>query len=367
MYSRFFNEPDTLSTDFLEYLQDGSLTYFHNLSYDSCFFLNCADKYNIKLLERNGKIIKLTLSQFDEKGKAIRVLTFVDSYRIIPAPLRSFAQMFNLSVHKEVMAYKLYTQENRERRCIPITEFYEQYDRENDQLSEDRLRTDHDQILKNADVAKALSVQVVDNEVTNWIIDIMEYAKFYCLMDCVVLMKGLEKFSLDLGQIYKECKTTMPPLSNFVSISAVGYSFAQAYGCFDECFELAGKPQEFILRCVSGGRCMTANNVKQYVEGSIQDFDAVSLYPSAMFIMDGIPKGRPKIISHGADIFQFDTFFVEINITKIKCKSTTDYAFGQVFHKNHNGSKIFDNDPVEHFYIDKRGLLDLLEFYEVEN
>lgn len=41
---------------------------------------------------------------------------------------------------------------------------------------------------------------------------------------------------------------------------------------------------------------MTAENKKQYIEGKIQDFDAVSLYPSAMNIMDGVPLGIPKII-----------------------------------------------------------------------
>lgn len=32
---------------------------------------------------------------------------------------------------------------------------------------------------------------------------------------------------------------------------------------------------------------MTAKKDKQYVTSSIQDFDAISLYPSAMSIIDG--------------------------------------------------------------------------------
>ena len=37
-----------------------------------------------------------------------------------------------------------------------------------------------------------------------------------------------------------------------------------------------------------------------------------------------------------------------------------------VFRKNDAGTKIFDNNPIDHFYVDKVGLMDLLEFYEVE-
>jgi hypothetical protein len=345
-----FRDSRTLAHQFLDYLEDGSLTYFHNLTYDSCFFMNSAENYQIKLLERTGKVIKLTLSQFAE-GRRTRVLTFMDSYRIIPAPLRAFAQMFNLQVHKELMPYKIYTAENVEKGKIPFEEFVHQFDVENPEAG-DEART---QLRVNAEGAGAL----VDG-----LIDILEYAEFYCVKDCLVLMYGLQKFSADLAVIYKDCNTIMPQLSNFVSISAVGYSFARSFGCFDGCFELAGKPQEFILRCVSGGRCMCAGNRKQMVEGRIQDFDAVSLYPSAMWSMEGIPRGRPKVITPETDIWRASAFFVEISIKKLVPHA--DYQFGQVFTKSENGSKMFGNTAVEHFYTDKRGLKDLTEFYDIE-
>lgn len=44
---------------------------------------------------------------------------------------------------------------------------------------------------------------------------------------------------------------------------------------------------------------MLNNNEKQYVKGQIQDFDAVSLYPSAMKRLGeigGYLKGKPKIL-----------------------------------------------------------------------
>ncbi|WP_300485543.1 DNA polymerase, partial [uncultured Brachyspira sp.] len=186
---------------------------------------------------------------------------------------------------------------------------------------------------------------------------------------CIVLMKGMEKFNDDLMEVFKQVRIDVGYVHNFISISSIGYQFAKMYGCFDSCYELSGKPQNFIQRCVCGGRTMTANNKKQYIEGKIQDFDAVSLYPSAMNIMNGVPKGKPKIIPSNAtinDLLSYDTFFAEIDITRIKCKSDYEYKFGQVFTKNDNGSKIFNNNPVNSFYIDKVAFQDLKEFYDFD-
>lgn len=85
--------------------------------------------------------------------------------------------------------------------------------------------------------------------------------------------------------------------------------------------------------------------------------------------MHGVPKGIPKVIPSDVlheELMSLDTFFIEINIKKIKCKSEHPYKFGQVFKRNEGGSKIFNNEPVEHFYVDKVALLDLLEFYDIE-
>ncbi len=337
----------------LDYLQNGSLTYFHNLKYDSCFFINTPG-WNTQITERSGTVLQVVMLKYIKNNKKVsKQLTFRNSYSIIPAALRNFATMFNLNVHKEVMAYKLYTEDNIKRKILPIEEFNEQYRKENEGKDASK------QILENAKLADAYS-----NE--NNTIDIMKYAVFYCFKDCIVLMKGLEKFNCDLKEVFKQTKTKMLNVHNYISISSIGYHFACQFGCFDGCYLLSGKPQNFIQRCVSGGRTMTANNEKQYIEGRIQDFDAVSLYPSAMYVMSGVPKGKPKIIQKDEDIMKYDTFFIEINITDIQCKSKAPYKFGQVFKRNDKGSKIFVNEPVSSFYIDKVGLVDLLEFYDIK-
>lgn len=357
-YTRKTLTGEHIDTQLLDYLQDGSLTYFHNLKYDACFFTNNAPGYDVKILERTGTVLSIKMTKI-VNGKTIKELTFHNSYSIISAPLKQFKEMFGLNVAKEKMAYELYTKENRERKIIPIQEFYDQYDKENPNRPIDKLRKDHQQIYQNAKISQAL----IDDDK----IDIMKYAEFYCLKDCIVLMQGMDKFSQQLAKVYKDAGTKVPDLHNFVSISAVGYAFCKAYGCLEGCYEVAGKPQQFLLRCVSGGRTMTANNEKHLIRGNIQDFDAVSLYPSAMSIMPGIPKGVPKVIKDTSKIWDYDAFFIEINITSLKCKSPKPYQFGLVFKRDDaTGSKIFCNEPVNKFYIDRRGLEDLLEFYDIE-
>jgi hypothetical protein len=145
-----------------------------------------------------------------------------------------------------------------------------------------------------------------------------------------------------------------------MSISGIGYSLAGKYGCFDGCYELTGKPQNFIMRCVCGGRCMLSGNKKQIVEGKIQDFDAVSLYPSAMKTMLGVPKGKPKIIpiNEPFNPIAYDTYFIEISIDDID----DIYDFPLVF-DDIDGKKTFANIPIQSYYCDKTTLLDLIEFY----
>ena len=197
----------------------------------------------------------------------------------------------------------------------------------------------------------------------------MKYATFYCIKDCVTLMDGMTKFNNDLAEVFAKSDKPWIGIHQFISISAVSYEFARIYGCYDGCYLLSGKTQNFIQRCVSGGRTMTANNEKQYITGRIQDFDAVSLYPSSMSIKDGVPRGKPKVIPDDCDheqLMSYDTFFIEINIHSISCKSNRPYKFGHIFKHNEAGSKIYCNESVEHYYVDKITLMDLIDFYDIE-
>ena len=45
---------------------------------------------------------------------------------------------------------------------------------------------------------------------------------------------------------------------------------------------------------------MTANNKQYHVKMNIAEFDACSLYPSAMYFMLGFLMGLPKILKHSS-------------------------------------------------------------------
>ena len=60
------------------------------------------------------------------------------------------------------------------------------------------------------------------------------------------------------------------------------YFEVNLYNKIDNFYKLSGIPRAFIQKAIYGGRCMTRDNLKWYVKKSLCDFDARSLYPSAM-------------------------------------------------------------------------------------
>ncbi|KAH7815797.1 putative DNA polymerase type B, organellar and viral family protein [Monocercomonoides exilis] len=57
--------------------------------------------------------------------------------------------------------------------------------------------------------------------------------------------------------------------------------------------KLGGIIREFMQQAVHGGRCMTACNKKWHSTSPIEDYDAVSLYASAMhriYLVEGTPS-----------------------------------------------------------------------------
>ena len=333
-------------THFINWCPHKSIIYFHNLKYDASFFMNVKpNDYHVKVIERSGNLMQVQFRRLKD-GKT---MIFRNSYSIIPAPLRQFASMFNLPVHKEICPYRVYTKENIKRKWITLKECYEH-------LEEGQ----REEFLEAAN-----KIGCVKGDEIN----IIAYSEYYCLKDCQVLFKGMVAFNEDIAHLFEDSKQEWIGLENYLSVSSIGYHFALKYGCMEGCYELAGKPQDFISRCVSGGRTMCANNEKIVVEKRIQDFDAVSLYPSAMYIMDGIPKGMPKIISEemckDKTFMKYDDYFIEINIKKLKAKGVDRYRFPLVFSME-EGSKIYRDKCYSNFFIDKRGLLDLIEFYDIE-
>ena len=119
----------------------------------------------------------------------------------------------------------------------------------------------------------------------------VEYVKFYCNQDINILAQGFNKFrSMCLDFLKLDCDETLtaPSLAN-------KYFENNLYFNIDNFYKYSGTVRAFIQQAVYGGRCMTTDNEKWKTSIDLYDFDAVSLYPSAMKRLY-CQTGKPKIL-----------------------------------------------------------------------
>ena len=275
MYS-FYGED--CARRFLEQLPNNTLAIAHNLSYDISFLIDSLTIIYSNPIIKNGRVLQLVAAYKvkvykDHKWQDVmNRITFKDSYAIIPKALKEFPKMFQLdSGRKEVFPYNYYNSTNTKSiygdikealECIPINE--------------------QEQFLKNLQELNCVKDNVSFNMIT--------YAEFYCQQDVRILKEGFETFrTLLLNQFNLDTY-------NFVSISSIAnrYMELNCYWKNGNLYDLANTPRDFISRCINGGRCMLSDNVKSINETqSIVDFDAVSLYPSAihrLYLLEGLPQ-----------------------------------------------------------------------------
>ena len=110
----------------------------------------------------------------------------------------------------------------------------------------------------------------------NQMFDLMKFSRNYCKMDCKVLMGGYRVFR---GWVLDHTKLDV---DNFIALQPMASKFMLLAGCHDNAYQISGVLQQFISRCVVGGRVMANSNKQYHVKRKIEDVDACSLYPSAM-------------------------------------------------------------------------------------
>jgi hypothetical protein len=323
---RFVGEDCALQ--FLNSLPKESIIMAHNATYDRCFLMK--HLRNISEIARGNHMLSINATFYDKK------ITIKDSYNLISMPLRSFGKTFKLETEKEVMPYSIYTHENIQKRFVPIEEAIKIID-----------ENSVSQFLNNIKKWRCEGV--------NKTYDIIEYSARYCEMDCIVLYQGYFKFrewTLDLNL----------DINDILTSASLAHHYFVNTGCYKGVYELCDTPQSFIQKCVVGGRCMVANNKKYKCEKIVNDFDAVSLYPSAMRRM-GFLKGKPKIITNWNSQKNSDGYFVEIEIKNIGINR----AFPLMSCVNDDGVRMFSNDMIgKRIKVDKITLDDMIQFQQIE-
>ena len=143
--------------------------------------------------------------------------------------------------------------------------------------------------------------------------DLINYSSIYCKMDCKVLMEGYEVFK----EWMLEC--TGLDVDYYITIQSLASNYMLKSGCYDNVYRVSGVLQQYISRCVVGGRVMSANDKMYHVKKKIADFDACSLYPSAMYCMLGFLMGLPKVLQNLSYDFlkEQDGYFTRITIIKL--------------------------------------------------
>ena len=255
---------------FLDMIPNNTLCYAHNLSYDICFIISYLDRICDNPIIKDGKTMSM-IGVYHRK-----LIQFKDSYSIITTKLTNFPKMFHLETGpKEVFPYNYYTSKNTK-------------DNEIGDVVEASLfvgEEDREYFMKNV-----VDVAGICRDPSHF--DMRIYCEYYCKRDVKILQEGFEYFR---EALLKEFDLDA---YDFVSISSIAnrYMEINCYWKNGNLYDLSNKPRDFISRCVLGGRCMLAENKKQKTEEPVVDFDAISLYPSAMARLYTL-EGKPKVLS----------------------------------------------------------------------
>ena len=320
---------DLDSQPFIDYV----LLIAHNSAYDFRFLLKYA--YRLETIEKGTGLMNASfVAMCGKKQLNIRIR---DSLKMINMGLEKFGKTFNLDVKKEIMPYDLYTEENVTSRFIALEDclaFVKEEEKK--------------EYLANCERWDCLSEGFVD---------ILKYSGEYCYMDCITLRDGYNCFR----KLVKEAVNL--DILNYLTLASMSHDYNVRQGCYDGVLQMSGIPRAFIQRCIVGGRTMCGENRAHHIKDKeLADFDAVSLYPSAMAIMDGFLIGKPKIIK----TFQpekYDGYFICIKVTKVG----KHQHFPLLSYKTEKGIRQFSNDMVDKIiYIDKIGLEDAVRFQHIE-
>jgi hypothetical protein len=326
--------------EFIYNLREDSLVIAHNLGYDFRFITESPRIRITNIIDKGQKIMSVS-ANVTVKKKIIK-LHFKDSNFLITERLASFPAMFNIKGEKEVMPYELYTQSS-------VTNKRAQISRAIKIINDDEKAK---QFMKNLEELKLIDGLYFDH---------MKYSEFYCQRDCEILAQGYYIFRKWIKEI------TKLDINDYISLPSIADNFLINKKCYSGVYNISGNVRQFIQSSLVGGRCMTRSNKKYHLEKRLQDFDAVSLYPSAMYRMEGFLKGKPKVLdtTDYTTISKYDGYFIEVkfnrNVGK-KLKFPLLSAFEE------NGSREFTNViKGKTFIVDKVMFEDVLRFHEVKD
>ena len=306
--------------------------YFHNLKYDYHHIKK--NKYLIikNELERNGQIYSVEIIYKK------RTFLLVDSMKAINEPLYKFNKMFALGEIKK-MSFDLYNiidLENFNKESIPLEKFKIMLkERENREYNEEDFK----------------------GFINHGHYYFKEHYRRYLKLDCETLMQGMKTFEALLKDL------TGLSIYDSLTMSSLAGKSLDKEGCLDGTYSMTGNLQKYVMRSVTGGRVALRNNRKVIVNQPVEDFDAVSLYGSAMRLIK-FCKGRAETITNLNIKYIMDNYQQFVITCKIKINKSQQIPM--ISCKDENGVRSWSNDVNEYIEIDRTTYEDLLVHHKVE-
>jgi hypothetical protein len=311
--------------------------------------------YVVSECEKDGQLYEVTIKY---NGVQIRLR---DSFKLINVALYKFPGIFGLPENlkkQEAIAYKYYTVDTMYKTKAKIST-YRKY------LSgKDRAIFDINVKQRNEDDSGFEFEYDSKNQTFNPSV----YYDYYLRFDVMVLKEGMKVYEQRIR------KLTDLNLFDHLTISSLTNYYMADNGAFDGLCEVKGNLREFLSKAVYGGRVgVLAEAVKMIINKEIADYDACSLYPSAIARMcreRGIPMGRAKVLQvFGSKqiieaINNITYYVVRVNITKINKFQQNPF----IANRTEDGLRYINEIPEGgiQVIIDQVTLEDYIEFHDIE-
>lgn len=375
--------------------KENAICYFHNLKYD----YSLLSKYlnTIKIIEKDGMMYNIQVIHKD------CTVSFKDSFKLISTALKKFPEMFNLpEKYKkgEAIAYEYYTKDNYNKKIsIEDPEYLKHLDNDKKKIFN-----------------KVVKESIFYDDKTKTFCP-HQFYKEYLTLDCLILKKGLEAFKehienatgkasiLKLEQIISEnkipkdltkiidkpllnrtsivskisikklsiydvisyLKSTVMNIHQCLTISSLSDKYMIKCGSYNKVFGSSDNLRAYIAKSVYGGRVhVNPKYKKQLITGTIDDFDGVSLYPSAIRRLCkeiGLPIGKAERLKELNNWDKYTYSIVTVKINKINKKQQIPF----ILVTSEDETRDLSNEPPEEpIVIDSITLKDYIKFHEIE-
>lgn len=364
----------------------------HNLRYDMNMLMKNTSSIMLETITKStSKTNSATITLFHSKEKNIsnrykkkKTTKHLDSLSILNMKLADVGLTYDLDVSKAPMLYSLYNEtfvfNNFDKTPLNyikynitynLNELFSKYFNDNDDVENIKRKNEFYEYAQKAEA-------ICGND-DNILFLPFKYARYYCELDVEVLLKGFLKNRQEMAslQIIKPSTNRLEPcmldIKDAVSVPQYATHILGMSGCFDKVYKLKGILADYISRSVVGGRCMIRDNIPHECTKDVEDFDACSLYPSAMERIansnnGGFPIGKPELYVPGEEIdILNDNSINQYYITVIVTKVNIPRHFPVLSYKDGEGNRCFSNDIVgKKFVVDKITWEDAIKFQKIE-